>query len=117
METNVLDDIKKMVGITEYSNEFDIDILSLINTAFFSLYQLGIGGNKLIVVDENSKWTDLNTSSELSVIREYVYLRVKEIFDTPQSSYAANALKERMAEMEFRLGIENDNGGGGLIDV
>lgn len=106
MDELVLENIKRMLGVTEYSDEFDYDIISLINSALFTLSQLGIGNGSSI--DKDTTWSDITSPDRYEIIREYLYLRTKEIFDTPQSSYASTALKERMSEMEFRLNIDVD---------
>lgn len=112
MDTNVLDDIKKMCGIEESTTEFDVDILSQTNSAFFVLYQLGVGLIDPITITETTTWDEIETTAPKQVIRDYVSLKVKRIFDPPSSSFVGEAMKERLAELEFRLNIQVDNGGG-----
>lgn len=108
----VLTDIKKMLGIEPEVNEFDIDVLSAVNSAFFTLYQLGIGSEEPIVIGSDTTWDDFTTTAPKNVVRDYVYLKVKMVFDPPSSSFVAEAMKDRIAELEFRLNIHVDNGGG-----
>lgn len=112
MDTVIQTDIKKMLGIEESTTEFDIDIRSGINSAFFTLWQLGVGIDELISIDETTTWAEISTSVPLDVIREYLYLKVKAVFDPAGSSFVANALQERISELEFRMNIHVDNGGG-----
>ena len=112
MTSNILADIKKMLGIEESSSEFDTDIVSAVNSAFFVLFQLGICLDAPFYVDDSTCWDDLTTTAPKMVIRDYVYLKVRLSFDPPGSSFVLDALKERVSELEFRLNVQVDNGGG-----
>lgn len=112
MDDTVLFDIKKMMGIEAETTEFDIDLLSSINAAFFTLYQLGVSLDHSFYVTEDTLWTDLDTTAPIPVIRDYIYLKVKLVFDPPSSSFVTDAMKDRISELEFRLNIHVDTGGG-----
>lgn len=112
MDSRILDDIKKMLGIDAEVDEFDTDLLAGINSAFFTLYELGIGLVSPIVIDENTLWTDFETTAPKETIQEYLYLKVKMVFDPPSTSYVIDSVKDRISELEFRLNIYVDNGGG-----
>lgn len=116
MDTTVLADIKQMLGIEESSSEFDIDILSAINSALFILWQLGVGVDEQLRITESSTWNELNTSVSKEVLRDYIYLKVRLVFDPPQSSFIVDAVKDRISELEFRMNISVDNGGGEVVD-
>lgn len=112
MDSNILSDVKKMLGIESNTIEFDIDIVSNINAAFFTLNQLGVGPENPFTCDENSIWDDFVTSAPLDVVRDYVYMKTRLVFDPPTSSFVVEAFKERISELEFRLNIQCDDGGG-----
>lgn len=112
----ILNEIKQMLGIVPETTEFDIDILSSINSAFFTLHQLGIGGSTAFYIEPNSVWADLQTTINYTIIRDYLYLKTKVVFDPPSSSSVAEAYKNRISELEFRMNIEVDNGGGVVND-
>lgn len=112
MDSVVLTDIKKMLGIEESVNEFDTDIQSDINAAFFTLYQLGLGLNNPVSINQATTWDEIETTAPKEVVRDYIYYKVKMVFDTPNSSSVAEAIKDRISELEFRLNIYLDNGGG-----
>lgn len=46
MSDSILLTIKKMLGLTEEYTAFDPDIIVLINSAFMTLEQLGVGSQK-----------------------------------------------------------------------
>ena len=112
----ILNEIKQMLGIVPETTEFDIDILSSINSAFFTLHQLGVGGSTAFYIEPNSVWNDLQTTINHTIIRDYLYLKTKVVFDPPSSSSVAEAYKNRISELEFRMNIEVDNGGGIVND-
>ena len=72
MDTVIQTDIKKMLGIEESTTEFDVDIRSGINSAFFTLWQLGVGIDAMQSIDETTTWDQIHTSVPLDVIREYL---------------------------------------------
>lgn len=108
----ILTQVKKMLEIQDEVTEFDTDITSHINSAFFSLYQLGIGPSTPFVINNSTTWSSFETIVPKSIVLDYLYLKVKMIFDAPASSTVSEAFKDRIAELEFRMNIYTDNGGG-----
>lgn len=112
IDSIILNDIKKMLGVSESVNEFDLDIRSKVNSSFFTLYQLGVGLDEPIQIDKSTRWDEIVTTVPKEIIREYIYLKVKMVFDPPGSSFVIDATKDRISELEFRMNIYVDNGGG-----
>lgn len=112
----ILNEIKQMLGIVPETTEFDIDILSSINSAFLTLHQLGVGGSTAFYIEPISTWADIHTSIHYTIIRDYLYLKTKVVFDPPSSSSVAEAYNNRISELEFRMNIAVDNGGGVITD-
>lgn len=110
--STILDNIKKQLNIESITTEFDSDIRSLANGAFFTMYQLGIGGSSPFNITEETTWEEFDTSIPKDVVLDYLVLKVKMIFDPPQSSGLVDAYKDRISELEFRMNIEVDSGGG-----
>jgi hypothetical protein len=83
----------------------------LINTAFGVLMQLGVGpATGFTIDDELAVWNDFldpldspNNASLLSIVRTYVFLKVKMLFDPPTTSYQLTAMTEQIEEYEWRL--------------
>ena len=117
MNTKILDDVKRMLGIEASTTEFDIDIQSGINSAFFFLNQLGVGPKDCFSASNESIWDDFTTSASLDTIRDYVYLKTRLQFDPPTTSFVLEALKGRISELEFYLNIQSDDGGGNAHDT
>lgn len=110
MSESILTSIKKLLGITEEYTHFDADVLMHINMAFMVLYQLGVGpSTPFSISDKSATWSDfLGDSKDLEGVKTYIYQKVKLVFDPPQSSAAITALKENIAELEWRLNVTVD---------
>ena len=63
---SILDTIKSLLGIAEDDTNFDLDVITHINTTMGDLYQLGIGPSEgFTIQDKNSKWSDLLGDTKL----------------------------------------------------
>lgn len=110
---SILTSIKKLLGITEEYDIFDADIIIHINTVFAILTQIGVGPSEgFSIQDKTTIWNDFIPGSDprLNNVKTYVYLKVKLIFDPPQSSTTIEAIKQTIAELEWRLNIQVDPG-------
>ncbi len=115
MDGIILDNVKRMLGIQSEVNEFDIDIISHVNGAFFILNQLGIGPSTPFTIDADTTWSSLDTIIPKNVVLDYLYLKTKLVFDPPTASNILEAYKDRISELEFRMSIMVDDGGGVVI--
>lgn len=112
MNASVLTTIKKMLGIAEDYDAFDVDILVFINSAFLVLRQLGIPMLLNRISGANETWNDVfGDRTDLDTIKEVVYLRVRRMFDPPSSSAVDGAMMEQIKELEWRLNFVVDGGG------
>lgn len=111
---SILTSTKKLLGIEEDYTHFDLDILTHINSAFTTLYQLGIGTvtevegvttvEPFSIVDSTTVWSDLfGERKDLELVKTYIYLKVRLVFDPPQTGYLVEALKSQLLECEWRL--------------
>lgn len=112
----ILQDLKRMLSIDTELSEFDTDIKSHANAAFFTLYQLGIGPQDTpFTIDETTTWSAFSTSIPHDVVLDYLYLKTNVIFDPPSSSTVNEAYKDRISELEFRMNVMVDDGGGNVV--
>ena len=102
---SILTSIKKLLGITEEYEHFDTDIVIHINTALSTLNQLGVGPDDgFSIADKESVWSDfIGTNKLLEPVKSYVYLKVRLIFDPPQSSAVIEAINRQVSELEWRI--------------
>lgn len=113
MEQSILKSTKKILGLDADYTPFDLDILTHINTAFFNLTQLGVGPlGGFHIEDENSVWADFyadDVEADLyQAVKSYVYLKVRQVFDPPQTSYLIAAYDKQIQELEWRLNTQRE---------
>lgn len=107
---SILTSIKKFLGITAEYTQFDTDLIIHINSVFSILTQLGVGPSTgFSIHDEYSVWTDfLPEDPRLEMVKTYIYLKVRLMFDPPDRSAVADAMKRQIDELEFRLNVAAD---------
>jgi hypothetical protein len=108
MEESILISTKKILGIDAAYDAFDLDVITHINAAFSTLYQLGVGPDTGFSIEDDTKvWDDFISGDEVIVnaCKTYVYLRVRILFDPPMTSFVLTALKEQLQEYEWRINI------------
>ena len=107
MEESILKTIKQLVGCPDDFEQFDMDLTIHINSAFATLTQLGAGpkeGYRITGVD--NVWSEFEDDPQkLSLIKDYVYIKTRLLFDPPTTGSLMDSLKEQLKEMEFRLYI------------
>jgi hypothetical protein len=105
MEESILTSTKKILGLDEGYDVFDLDIITFINSALSTLDQLGVGpvGGYTITGPEEV-WDDLTLpANQLQLVKTYLFLKVRMLFDPPTTSYLISALNEQLKEYEWRL--------------
>lgn len=105
---SILTSIKKKLGIAEEYEQFDPDIIMDINTAFSILTQLGVGPSEgFAITGDDEEWNDfVDSQPQLNIIQDYVYLRVKLLFDsTSLSSAVIDTIKQQISEFEWRIQV------------
>lgn len=108
---SILLSVKKLLGIAEEYNHFDSDIIIHINSVLMSLTQMGIGPeNGFIVEGEEDLWSEFIPDKRyLEAVKSYVYFKVRFMFDPPTTSSVAEALRQSMQELEWRLAEAAEN--------
>lgn len=104
---SILLSIKKLLGVETDFDGFNTDIIFGINTAFTSLYQLGIGpetGYSITGIDD--LWSDFfGTAVNIESVKSYIYLKVRLIFDPPLNSFLVDSIQRQINELEWRLQV------------
>ena len=109
--SSILNDVKKMLGITEDYTHFDLDIIAHINSVLGILAQVGVGSAKgFLITGPNETWADFLKDSDdmLYMVKSYVYLRVKLLFDPPTVSSTLESYNRSISELEWRLYTQQD---------
>lgn len=113
MEVSILLSTKKILGLAPDYTVFDHDIITHINTAFSILTQLGIGPpNGFMIEDAEPVWFEfVEDDMQLNSVKTYVYLKVRQLFDPPQTSYLIAAMERQIQELEVRMNIHREETG------
>lgn len=112
MNNSILTTVKEVIGIDAYNTDFDRDVIVAINAVLFILYQEGLTDENYKITGYEKTWSDilLNgvTPEALSAITQWTGLKTKMLFDPPTSSILADAIKNNIAELEWRAFITNN---------
>ena len=105
---NILDSIKKLLGIDEMDLNFDQELIMHINSVFMVLNQLGVGPVGGFKISSNEEvWTDfVGTRLDLESVKSYIYLKVRLLFDPPQNSFLVSSIEKQIEEQEWRLQVQ-----------
>lgn len=111
METSILTSTKKVLGIAESYTVFDLDIITHINAVFSILNQLGIGPEEgFMIEDDGTEWEEFDVPTrQLNLVKTYVFLKVRLIFDPPTTSFLIEATNKQIEEYEWRLNVSREN--------
>lgn len=108
---SILTSIKKLLGIEKEYTHFDADIIMHINSVFSILKQLGVGPSTgFSIKGAEETWNQFieNDDGSFSMVKSYVYLKVRLLFDPPLSSAAVDSINRQIGEYEWRLFVEAD---------
>lgn len=108
---SILDSIKKLLGITEDYDAFDQDIIMAINTSISILAQIGVGDEGgFMITGSDETWDDYlkNQNEILHMVKHFIYIRTRLLFDPPTSSILSEVMNKQLDELTFRIHIVVD---------
>lgn len=107
---SILTSVKKLLGLTEEYTAFDVDLIIHINSVLMILRQMGVGPEEgFSISDATATWSEFcQNKADIEAVKSYVALKVKLLFDPPQSSSTMEATKNLISELEWRLYVEQD---------
>lgn len=115
---SILVSIKKLLGIDAEYKHFDPDLIMHINSVFSILTQLGVGPSSgFSITGDNETWSDFidKETKKLSLVKSYMHLKVKLLFDPPLGTAVIQSIDRQISEFEWRLSVaadlEDDNRG------
>lgn len=111
MDDSILDSIKKILGMPPDYDAFDTDLVIHINSVFGILAQLGVGpAGGFSISDNTTLWKAyLGDSKDLEMVKSYIALKVRMVFDPPTIGAVMDAMKEQIREYEWRLNVQVDH--------
>lgn len=114
MSESMLNTIKVMLNIENNCDAFDTEIVAYINSALFTLSQLGIGpeeGFSITGLDE--VWSDyIPPTMNLTAVQTFIKLKVQLLFDPPSNSFVVDAINKQIDELAWRLCLEAEQSDG-----
>lgn len=107
---SILTTTKKLLGIEEDYEHFDLDIITNINAVFLTLNQLGVGPpGGFSITNKSTTWDEyLGGDKNLESIKIYIALKTRLMFDPPTSSFVIDAMNRQIEEYEWRLNTHVD---------
>lgn len=111
VSNSILTSVKKSLGIDEWLDVFDPDIIMFINSTFSTLRQVGFGpDNGFSISDNSTTWNDYyGDTDDYQFVKDYIYSRVRLMFDPPANSFGISALEKHSEELLWRINVEFEN--------
>lgn len=111
MDQSILNSTKKILGIDPDYTVFDQDVITHINSAFATLTQLGIGPvDGIMIEDETTEWSAIiGNDLGLNMVKTYVYLKVRMVFDPQSTRYTIAAMTNQISELEWRMNVHRED--------
>ena len=110
MTDSIFSSVKKVVGLLGDDGSFDEDILLHINSVVSTLRQLGLSiPADFYVRDDVQTWQDLlGVFRDLDLVKSYMTMKVRLMFDPPASSFGLASMTETVKEFEWRINVLTD---------
>lgn len=107
---SILNLVKEKLGLMPEDTSFDNQIIACINSVFSILYQLGVGPKPAYrITSAANTWDEFITDPNLEFVKDYIWMKVKLMFDTTaMSGSAVESLKNLIQEFEWRLNVAVD---------
>lgn len=109
--SSILNDVKHSLGLLPEETAFDLELVLHINTTLAILHQIGAGpveGFEITGPDET--WNQFVTDPRMNAVKSYVYLKVRLMFDPPQTGFTTAAFERQLEELVFRINVVSDYG-------
>lgn len=111
MITSILDSVKKSLNLADDYTPFDEEIIMHINSVFSTLNELGLGPDEGFMIEDKEPTWDafLGSDPRLNSVKTYVYLRVKLLFDPPNTGFTTAAIERQIEQLEWRLNVQRED--------
>lgn len=110
MEDSILDNIKQMLGIYSDDTAFDAELIMHINNAISDLLHVGKDMPDYSIEGVNNLWTEfLDSKALIGQARQYIYCKVRLIFDPPSNSFVVTEIEKAKDEAQWRFYMIKDD--------
>lgn len=106
MDESILISIKELLGVGLEEDYFDPQIIMHINTYIAVLAHIGLTTSSIFEVKNTSQtWGQLlgQRINNLNMVKSYIFIKVKLLFDPPSSSFVLESYKNQAVELEWRI--------------
>lgn len=108
---SILDSVKDKLDIeVEGYDAFDETLIDHINSVLMICFQLGVGpSTPFTITGRDETWSDFFAGCKnkgLAAVKSYMFLKVKLLFDPPDSGVLYEAMERQVAEYEWRLNVQ-----------
>lgn len=102
--------IKKGLSVPDEYDYFNDELITHINSVFSTLTQLGVGPEEGFTIETGEeKWSDYcDLGKNLEMIKSYMILKVRLMFDPPSNSFLVSAIEKQITEYEWRICVMVD---------
>lgn len=106
---NILSSIKQMLNVEQSITAFDNELIMFINSAIAELIQGGVGPQSGLDVTSETSWSAFSDNSNIvSHSKQYVYCKVRLLWDSPTNSFIVNSFNDQAKESYWRAYLEAD---------
>ena len=108
VKESILESTKAAMGIVPEYDAFNDQLIMLLNSAFSTLSQIGIGPDDgFFIEDSSTTWDEyLEGKRILNFVIQYVHIYVRLGFDPPQNSFAVQSMKQQLDELTWRINVQ-----------
>lgn len=105
---SILQSTKKALGLDPDYDAFDPEIIMFINSELSRLRQVGFGPKNGYIIDgPDQTWEDyFGDTGDYQFVKDYIYCRVRLMFDPPGNSFGIDALEKHSQELLWRINVE-----------
>jgi hypothetical protein len=102
---SILYSIAKKVGIEPCDiDSYKTDLLIDINSVFVYLNDIGVGPEEVFhIEDETATWSDFEVAGDIWMVMQYIFIKVKLMFDPPANSFLVSSLEDSARRIEWTL--------------
>lgn len=110
MSESILTSVKSTLGLLEDYDAFDVELVFHINSTLATLTQLGVGPlHGFSIANKTAIWSDfLPNEARHNLVKQYVGLRTKLLFDPPTPGYVHASFEKIIDELAWRIVVMND---------
>lgn len=96
---------------------FDAELITHINSIFTDICNLGIGPvTPYKITGETETWHDFYSDiDKVNNVKDYMYLRLRLIFDPPANSFLVNSYEKQIQKLEWYLTVISDQLSGRIV--